>query len=115
MFKVPFSSSNVTLVSYFNASNTSKYRIYGQSGVITGLQIKHNDETLIHFLDWISRKHKRESYSAYGAEIQGCKSADDREHYIEMALKGILKNVYNSDKIFVDFKALFKTISAFRD
>ena len=107
-YHCPGSIESVTIVSFSDASHTSRDKCYGQTGIIQGLRVKTSDGPMFYPLDWTSHKQNRVSYSPYGAEIIACSRADDRGFYIKMAMTA-LTGCHNRHELAVDSKALYDT------
>ena len=61
------------MLSSFSDASHPEDRSYGQTGVIIGIRRMEGSNTdTYHVIDWKSHPQKRESYSAYGAEILAC-------------------------------------------
>lgn len=102
---------------YSDASyNIVSGRIYGQTGIITGLMLTNDEgDTTFHTVDWGSSKQKRVSHSSYGAEILPCSEADDRGFYLNQAGVSIAWNRIIEHVLHVDSCARFDTISTLHD
>ena len=91
-----------------------KSQNYGQSGIITGIILKADGETIYQLVDWASTKQRRVSYSSYGAEILACAEADDRGFYVKSAISMLAKRQIRS-QLCVDSKGIHDTITTLHD
>lgn len=77
---------NVTIVTFSDASHSSKNDVYGQSGIILSLKIEADTFTWYHPLIRSSRKERKVCYSSFGAETLSAVNADDRDFYLKKSL-----------------------------
>lgn len=114
--KMKMYMNKVEVWTFSDASfNITSGREYGQTGIITGIHARSDEEEkTFHIIDWTSSKQRRVSHSSYGAEILACSDADDRGFYIKEALKSITR-VNTKHVLHVDSRGLFDTISTLHD
>lgn len=81
----------MSLVSLSAASHGGGSNRYGQTGILTGLEIEtcFPDEAIFHPTNWVRNKQQRVTYSYFRNEIFAC--ADWKERRIDM--KNSLKNI----------------------
>lgn len=120
---IKFSSTDKTatkieLISFSDASyNISQKHVYCQSGVISGVRYRsdQSDAQQLHVIYWTSYKQKRVYYSAYGAEILACTTAEDRGYAVKVGIEDLFPNMTCVHHIRTDSKALFDTITSLQE
>lgn len=111
MFLKAKNIKSVAITTFSDASHAGVTEVYGQSGILSGLQILMPDKTLFHPIAWSSHKQKRISYSSYGAEILAAADADDRGFHLKQTLHALFPDVDLKHQLLVDSKSLFETIT----
>lgn len=93
-------------------NNTSR-QVYGQTGSISEIRYLEpgHDACIIHVIDWTSHKQRRVFYSAYGAEILACSTAEDCGFSIKQALVRLFQILNCVHQVQTDSKALFDTFT----
>lgn len=110
-FYKPGQIVTVEIHSLSNASHTSGYESYGQTGIITGLKITDTRPSLYHPLIWSSHKQKKILYSSFGADILAAADADDRGYHLKSIYASLFPDRFVRHELIVDSKLLFETIT----
>lgn len=85
--------------------------VYGQSGILNGLNLVEPDRIVYYPIKRTLLKQKNISYSSRSAKIPATVEADDRGFYIKPSLYALLSDQPLKHELLVDWKSLLETIT----
>lgn len=110
-YKYTFNVSDVLVSTLTDASHSNTNYSYEQSGVLCGLRIRLDNNTIFHILTWSSHKQRKISYSSFGSKILAAADGEDLGFKIKQTLLNLFPHHTVRHELLIDSKSLFETIT----